>query len=120
MCQVWATRFTNCMCTQFHVLRSCSAGYSTETFCRNDTNQVVSTTTACPLLCQRCYDHEESKLRNNYDQLISKTKDKGNAAGWCEEEIRRVENELMREKEEKLEKLRLGCYMAILEEYAES
>lgn len=47
-------------------------------------------------------------------------KDKGNAAGWCEEEIRRVKNELMREKEEKLEKLRLGCYMAILEEYAES
>ena len=60
------------------------------------------------------------KLRNRYEKLIGETLNEGKAAGRCEEEIRRAKNELTRAKEEGLEKLRVGCYMVILKEYAES
>ena len=122
MCKVWATRFTSCKCIRVqNVLHPCSMGYSTETLsCRNDTNDVISITTACPLFCQPCYDHMVLKLRYHYDQLVRETVDEGNLAGWSRDEIGRAENSLRRAQEEELDKLREGCYTEILEQYTES
>ena len=122
MCQIWTTRFRHCKCIRIqNVIRPCSKGYFPETLsCRNNTNTVISSTTACPLLCQPCYDRTVTNLGHHYDQLVKETKDEGNAAGWCEEEITRAENKLRRAQEEEVEKLREGCYIVILEDYAES
>ena len=122
MCKVWATRFTSCKCIRVqNVLHPCSIGYSTASLsCKNDTNDVISITTACPLLCEPCYDHMVLRLRDLYDQLVRETVGEGEVAGWSKEEIRRAENSLRRAQEEELDKLREGCYTELLEEYTES
>ncbi len=122
MCKVWATRFTRCKCTRVqNILHPCSIGYSTATLsCRNDTNEVISVTTACPPFCQPCYDRIVLTIRNHYDQLIKETVNEGNVAEWSKGEVMRAENKLRRAWEGELEKLREECYVGILEEYAES
>ncbi len=59
-------------------------------------------------------------VRNQYDQLIREIVDEGSVTGWSKGVIRRAENQLREAQEKELEKLREGCYMAIMEEYAES
>ena len=59
-------------------------------------------------------------VRNQYDQLLRATVDEGNVTGWSKGEIRRAEHELREAQEKELEKMREGCYVAIMEEYAES
>ena len=59
-------------------------------------------------------------VRNQYDQLVKATVDEGKLTGWSEGEIRRAENELREAQDKELDKMREGCYMAIMEEYAES
>lgn len=59
-------------------------------------------------------------VRNQYDQLVRETVDEGGVTGWSKGEIERAENELREAQEKELEKMRERCYMAIMEEYAES